>query len=467
MSSDNKIEQSLARLKESAKKEIEKKFKEIASEQLADGTLIEMLYDQAKGRTSLAIYKKGRIEIKNTLEIDDYILTPHAATKDLLRNKVILFPSEPMKYNSQAKLIEDIQRFIHKYLSVSEFFEKVASYYVLFSWIHDDFNELPYLRGLGDYGTGKSRMLQVIGSICYLPIFANGATTVSPIFRLLNDFRGTLVLDESDFKSSDTTVEIVKILNSGFMKGMAVLRSDGDKKKNFDVKAFNVFGPKLIATRHLYNDPALESRMITEDMNMNFPRKDVAYNIPNSFWDEALAIRNQMLMFRFKNKGKITLNTKLEDRSIEPRLNQIAIPLLSIVDDPTMILEIKKQFKEYNETIKTDRTLNYNYQILDAICQLIDDGFMRPTIKQVTAKFNTDLSYKEELTPRKMGYLIKKTLNIKTERTRDGYVVSDDNSEKIELLRKRYGIEKSCEHVNFVNVESSGEAEEISLEKLL
>ncbi len=454
------IDPTFENIKEQVKKEEEESSRIIASEVLYDGTIIEMLYSQQERSTSLAIYKDGEVTKRKSYDFDGVTLKPHSATKDLLKNKVILFPSEPKEYGSQLELIATIQCFIHKYLSITFSFEKIASYYVLFSWIYDDFNELPYLRGLGDYGTGKSRMLQVIGSLCYRPIFASGATTVSPIFRILNDFHGTLIFDEADFKISDTTAEMVKILNSGFMKGVPVLRSEGNNKKSFDVKAYDVFGAKIIATRQLYKDTALESRMLTEDMNLNSPRKDVPFNIPDHFWDEALEVRNQLLMFRFRNKGKSKIKPELEDRSIEPRLNQIAVPLMSIIDDPSLIEEIKSLIREYNEKIRTDRTLGYNYQILDAICELLDNGYCKPTIKQVTDVYNKDLGYSEIVTSKKMGYLIRKMLDLKTEKTRDGYIVSESNQGKIETLRKRYGIGHSGEDVNDVNIVSNEKQEE-------
>lgn len=423
---------------------------EISSIILNDGTIIEMLYDKQKNTTNLAICKDGKIEIKKSYKFNGILYRPHSPNKNIINSGVILFPSEPKEFVSQKELIQKIQTFIHKYLSVSPFFEKIASYYVLLSFIYDDFNEIPYLRGLGDYGTGKSRLLQVVGSICYCPIFANGATTVSPIFRILNDFRGTLILDEADFKFSDTTAEIIKILNSGFMKNSPVIRSEANGNGSFDVKVFKVFGPKIIATRYLYKDTALESRMITEDMNLNFPSETVPFNIPNSFWDEALEIRNKLLMFRFRKKGASKIKPELENREIEPRLNQIALPLMSIVDDENLIIEIKNLVKEYNEKIKVDRTLSYSYQILDAICKLLDEGYISPTIQQITERFNKGLGAYEVITSKKMGYLVRKTLDLKTERTRDGYILSQDNKEKINILRQRYGIDKNNE-VNDVN----------------
>ncbi len=452
--------------KEQVKKEIEDKSRMIASEILHDGTIIEMLYNQKERSTALAIYKDGKHAIRKTFDLEGITLRPHPPTKDLLKSKVVLFPSEPKEYGTQIELITIIQSFIHQYLSVSPFFEKIASYYTLFSWIHDDFNELPYLRGLGDYGTGKSRMLQAIGSLCYRPIFANGATTVSPIFRILNDFHGTLILDEADFKLSDTTAEMIKILNSGFMKGMSVLRSEGNNKKSFDVKAYDVFGAKVIATRQLYKDTALESRMITEDMNLISPRKDVPFNLPDCFWEEALEIRNRLLMFRFRNKGKSKIKPELEDRSIEPRLNQIAVPLMSIIDDTNLILEIKQLIKGYNENIKTDRTLSYHYQILETICELLDNGYPKPTIKQIADTYNKDLSYSEQVTAKKMGYLVRKILDLKTEKTRGGYTLSESNREKIGTLRNRYDIKQSGELVNDVNIKNEEMAKESFTENL-
>ncbi|NIQ03928.1 MAG: hypothetical protein GWM98_29235, partial [Nitrospinaceae bacterium] len=45
---------------------------------------------------------------------------------------------------SEKVLVQEIQAFIHRYVDVSPLFERLASYYVLFTWIYDGFNELPY-----------------------------------------------------------------------------------------------------------------------------------------------------------------------------------------------------------------------------------------------------------------------------------------------------------------------------------
>src|SRR5205085_10842443 len=127
-----------------------------------------------------------------------------------------------------------------RYVDVSPLYEKLASYYVLLSWVYDGFNELPYLRLRGDYGTGKTRFLLTVGSLCYKPIFASGASTVSPLFRIIDAIQGTLVIDEGDFRLSDERAEIVKILNNGNARGFPVLRSEVTSSREFNPTAYTV-----------------------------------------------------------------------------------------------------------------------------------------------------------------------------------------------------------------------------------
>jgi hypothetical protein len=111
------------------------------------------------------------------------------------------------------------------------------------------------LRALGDYGTGKTRFIQTIGALCYRPMFVSGATTVSPVFRLLDAFRGTLVIDEADFNNSDAENEIIKILNVGYYRGGVVLRSEKDPDSDVYFPSVNeVYGPKILATRKPFQD---------------------------------------------------------------------------------------------------------------------------------------------------------------------------------------------------------------------
>lgn len=313
----------------------------------AAGVLVEMVYTRAGNSTAFAVWEKGSWRLTQRIEDDaGRTLVPYRGDNNLLEHGVVLFPSEPVDYGSQAQLVEEVRAFIHRYVDVTPTFECIAAYYVLFTWVYDDFNELPYLRLLGDYGTGKTRFLQIVGSVCYRPIFASGASTVSPIFHMLDAFGGTLIIDEADFRVSDEKAEMVKILNNGNIKGMPVLRSQMTRRREFEPQVFSVYGPKIVATRGHYDDPALESRFITEQTGTRTLRGDIPINLPSSYQEEALALRNKLLMYRFKTHGQHEPNEGLVDRLREPRLNQVLVPLLSIIEDARLRDKIWDQSRE-------------------------------------------------------------------------------------------------------------------------
>jgi hypothetical protein len=427
------------------------KFYQLVSKVFPDGRILETVYDPIEGKTEFIIYNNGDFARQSTLEYEGKKYIPTSADSDIVKFGVVLFPSKAEEYGSTVELIASIDKFIHKYLQLSPFFEKLATYYVLFSWMFDKFNELPYLRALGDYGSGKTRFLQTIGSICYKPMFVGGASSVSPLFRIISTFRGTLVLDEADYKFSDTTHEVVKILNQGFSKGTPVLRSEMINNK-FEVKAFNVFGTKLIATREYFKDAALESRCLVEKMEKK-TRKDIPLNLTDEFYAEALILRNKLLMFRFRNYHKQIDYEAEIDQSIEPRLNQIIIPVLSIVDDPHFKKEFKQFIKEYNDDILLDRGLSLEAEVLIALvnAQQIDDD---PTIQLVATKFNEELELKEQRHARAIGHILRKKLGLKIEHTRNGNIVMDSAFNKLQKrkLLSKYGIDEG-ECVNDVNDE--------------
>jgi hypothetical protein len=183
---------------------------------LPEGQLVEMVFDPVEQRTRFVLWQNGAWRFEQVVRAPaGERLIPYSAHNNLIKKEVVLFPSGPCDYGSETELVRDIQSFIHRYVDVSPRFERIASYYVLFSWLYDGFAELPYLRLRGDYGSGKTRFLLTVGSLCYKPIFASGATSTSAIFRMLDCFGGTLIIDEGDFRYSDEKSDLIKIFNNG------------------------------------------------------------------------------------------------------------------------------------------------------------------------------------------------------------------------------------------------------------
>lgn len=421
------------------------------------GTFLEMIHDPKESRTGFAVWTGGSVKYVNQFPLEgNRILVPYSPQNNLIAHRVILFPSAAVDYESEIDLVQDIQAYIHRYVDVSPIFQKIATYYVLFSWIYDDFNELPYLRLRGNFGTGKTRFLLIVGSICFRPIFASGASTVSPLFRIMDAFRGTLIIDEGDFRMSDEKAEMVKILNNGNAKGFSVLRSEvTGNRKEFNPTAFNVFGPKLVGTRGFFEDRALESRFITEEMGRSRLREDIPINLPSETQDEALEIRNKLLMFRFRNRGDRKADAALIDRSIEPRLNQIFVPLLSVVKDEETRKQIQALAREYSREMVDDRSMGTEAQILEVIHELQGSPGQELSIKNITNRFadkHVD-DFDRKITPHWIGQIIRRKLHLKTERRSQGYEISISEKPNLERLFEMYGIsaEPPMNSMNFVN----------------
>lgn len=410
---------------------------------LEDGTVIEMVLDPKTKRTSFVLAKNGECHFADSVPISPSLrLVPYSPRNNLLAHQVVLLPSEPQEYGSDTALLAEIESFIHRYVDVTPLFEKIACYYVLLTWVFDGFNELPYLRLRGEPGSGKTRFLLTVGSLCYKPIFASGASTVSPLFRILDSFRGTLVIDEGDFRLSDEQAEIVKILNNGNAKGFPVLRSEATGKSGeFNPRAYEVYGPKLIATRGFFKDRALESRCLTEETGGRALRDDLPISLPESFKDEAQSLRNKLLLYRFRNFRAKKPLADLADRAIEPRLNQIFLPLLSVVSDANDREELRALARRYHVEMISERGMDLEAQILEVIRDLRASE-RALSVKNITSWLSDrhGEDYERKITTRWVGSVIRKKLQLRPVRASAGYVIPPEEFSKVDRLYERYGI---------------------------
>lgn len=415
-----------------------------ASATLDDGTLIELVYQPARRKTLLAQFSAGRWTLQESVKAGaDRVLVPFSPTNNLIANEAVLLASEPCIYGTEEALLGDIEGFIHRYVDFSPTFEKIASYYVLLTWVHDAFSELPYLRLRGDFGSGKTRALLTIGSLCYKAFFASGASTVSPVFHTLDAFRGTLILDEADFRMSDERADIVKILNNGNVRGMPILRTMMNRQREFNPQAFQVFGPKIVATRSSYDDKGLESRFVTEEMGGRPLRADIPINLPEAFRAEAQELRNKLLLYRFHHRRDVKLDESLIDPGLEPRLNQILLPLLSIVRSPVVRRDLRTAAAEAQTNLIAERGLLAEAQVLEILAGLMTTS-NRPVIPvaDVAAGLNSNYGaeYERPITNRWVGSVLRRRLNLRTYKSHGVYVVPMTLRGKVELLCTRYGV---------------------------
>ena len=417
-----------------------------------NNALYEMVCDQAAGKTSFVkvgpdgSIKKGLYEVQHQGET--YIPIP--VGHQYITSGALRLSTQPEPHGGVLSLFVDICSHIHKYVDLSPEFEKVAANYVLMTWLYDKFNQVPYLRVIGDYGSGKSRFLETVGGICYKATITGGASSMSSDFRMIDAFKGTFVIDEADMSYSDKTSDMVKLLNLGYQRGGNIMRTEGERV--YDVKVHDVFCPKIVAAREPFRDRALESRFLTEEMGVLNVRPDIPYVLENSFYEEARSLRNRLLQWRLENYFKPMNLEVIRLDGIHPRLNQIIIPLLSVLPDKETQQGLIDFVTLYNESIVEDQAASLEGQIVRVVDEMArscpDDGVL--SIKEITKRVNKEHGVADQIKERSIGHYLSKKLLLKTKRLRDGTVLSPfSNKKKLQILRRRYGV---GEHVNVVSV---------------
>lgn len=412
------------------------------SEILPDGSLVELVCEEDKS-TKLVVCSASHISVVASIPTrPGEQLVPLRATHGLIRHHVVRLPSAPTDYGTRAQLLSDVSDYIARYVTLTPTFLALASHYVLLTWVYDVFAEVPYLRFKGDFGSGKTRALQVIGAITYKPIFASGASTVSPIFHALDLFRGTLVFDEADFRFSDEKAEVTKIFNAGTTRGFPVLRSAVNDKKGFDPQAFEVYGPKLIGMREVFSDFALESRLFTEVMR-GHAASGVPINLPDTQEEDALVLRNKLLMFRLKERAAVALDESVIDTRLSERSNQLLAPLLSMVSDHELREDIKALLREQEDEQAACRSTQVEALVLDAILHLHarrpDEEYLplasirQETIRRYSSEFD------RPMTSRYLGGIIRNRLRLRSYK-QGTYMVEVPSHEALDALLRKYSV---------------------------
>lgn len=449
-----------------------------------DDHLFELVYDpdhEDGPRTAFAVRRpNGSLTMMRSVKTDHYRIYPLNPYDKLIQSGVLRLASDLGTYESEMALQEKIQAFIHQYVDVPPDIEKLASYYVMLSWLFDKFYVLPYLRARGDSDSGKSRFTEVVGELCLRAIFVTGSTTPSPVFRTMEKWNGlTVVMDEADLPHSETSHDWIQMLNTGYKQGFGILRtsmSNGEAT----VDVFSAFGPKILNMRGRFQDDATESRCLTwETSSGRGIRHDIERFIEDrdGYYQQALEIRNQLLAFRLRKWKDVEPDYNHEAMKHLPgRLVEITVPLLSITDEKAFKDSIMDFIAAMNRQAITQRAMTLPAKVLEGILRAyyVPDSkareapdALRLQVAHITRQANRimnienaeaslfdddDEDYRRparQLSAGRVGKLINNELNLQTEKASVGTrpMVLRWDIERINALVIRYGLEELLEEL--------------------
>lgn len=127
----------------------------------------------------------------------------------------------------------------------------------------------------------------------------------------------------------------------------------------------------------------------------------------------------------------------------EPRLNQVFVPLLSIVEDPKAREEMRALARKYNGEMAAERGLDIEVQVLEVIKDMAaSSNGQRLSVKDITSWFADRYGeeYERRIASKYIGSVIRRRLRLKTQKSHGVYVIPPSELPRREALCERYGI---------------------------
>lgn len=395
----------------------EERFAFTPSLVLEDGRIAEQGFDGKEAYFLVYNPKTGEVKKEEKLVVGDKTYFP--LFNDDVKTEQVLFPSDVEEYGSDEALIQEITDFLdywHEQRDRKE--RKLDVAYVFLTYIKDLLPQIPYRRALGRYGSGKSSWVEIVGSICYRPIFLAGCDSEPSLRRTFDLWRGTALIDEADFSHSDLFAVITKILNVGWSRDHGFYRCCDDKDPT-KILSFYVYGPKLLATRENFRDTALESRCLTFTAFENVDLRPL-YRM-EKFKAQAQKLRNKLMLWRFRNyhnfKSKVheLENTELlkelyQDVEVKSRIKQVLTPLTLISQElKDGIITLAKEVSEALNT--TDPEVEFEIEVKTALQRLNELTPLTPLTPLYEP--HTDVSVYEVLLKDLASFMLKETEGLK------------------------------------------------------
>lgn len=412
-----------------------------------DEHLAEVAWNIDAGHPDLIVYNRQTREVSRHDEfatgigrlvvpqISQGLVTPGGHVP----GNVLLPTNADPRGADEIALRADLASFIDRYVELPAGATELAVQYVFLSWVHDGFDELPYLGfRTADIGRGKSRALEVVGSVCYRPMFVGGGSSSAATLRMLDVFGGTLVADEFDHHhNTELASDLGKILCQGFQKNRPLVKCDGEDNVP---RPFKCFGPKLFALRKQLGDEASESRTLFVRMRQR-TRADIPLTLPRQRFDgEALALRNRLLCWRFTRWGRVRVDPTLADPTLEDRANQLALPLLAVARTEVDRTRIREALAAQQRSIADARGDTLAGEVFRSCLAITGvGGIVRPgevagQVNRVRAEIAGVAvgELRKPVSPQKVGFVLRDDLELPS----DG---RDNVGMRYRLTRERVG----------------------------
>lgn len=202
----------------------------------------------------------------------------------------------------------------------------------------------------GPSQSGKNRLAFVLRLLSYRPYFEMSTYRIPSLYRPLDMWRGTLVLDEADFAHTNEKSELVHYLNCR-ATGTPVSRQNPKNPRL--TNTFANFGLTILTQRKVFDDNATESRCLpyySEVTEKKLPTVET-----DEMLKEGLELQNKLLYLRMKYFKKVIIDkTAWIGDLTDHRLMASLLPLLALSKHEPSIYETIVKTSKAIERLKVE-----------------------------------------------------------------------------------------------------------------
>jgi hypothetical protein len=357
----------------------------VGGEVLPDGSLVEIVEGPR-----LLIYKDGKFEFHESLEVDGVIHRPYPHLPFALARA-------PASLDVDPELWHDTKEFVSEYFDAPD--ERVYDVIVAgiaWSYFYREIKKsTPYLLFLGPWRSGKTRALEVFTALGYRALQVVDPSEAS-IFRIIEEFKPLLVIDEANVLDPN----ILAILAAAYRYG-AVIPRVVDPDKGLDgIRMFHVFAFVVYASREQPRDDIF-SRSVTV-----FCEKAVRQTKKLIDEEKAAALRTRWFAQRLRLYNKVRM-TFAEFESEDGRMQELFSPLLvmsRLFGDPEAERNIVSYGREIETRVRALETTSEEAEVVEAVVKAIEERARDAPEYLLNSEIINHLNGEWE--PRKLGKLM-------------------------------------------------------------
>jgi hypothetical protein len=354
------------------------------------GFVAEEVWDR-KSAPKYLVYHFNEDRFETVSEIDlgetdlhDRKIVYMPVENEALRKGLIIVP-RGVKEANWKEVLEEADSFAFSCYDPcsKEAFVKLLERVACGSWFLDRFVGDPLLEiaGVGKFApiipirgpsqSGKNRLAFVLRMLSYRPYFEMSTYRVPSLYRPLDLWQGTLILDEADMANTTERSEFIHFLNCR-ATGTPISRQDPQNPKRTHV--FCNFGLTILTQRKQFDDNATESRCLP------FYSEVTDKQLPTVETDEmlkmGLELQDKLLWLRMKFYREVVIekSTWLNGLS-DPRLNASLLPLVALSKYESSIYETIMQTAKDVERLKIEeKSTSEDGLVVNYLWEKIQDG---------------------------------------------------------------------------------------------